>query len=205
MGIFREDISHFLNFIDQGNVYYFSIKVVHCKKKMNSKLFLVGICCLLSFPLFAQKTTVKEAFLEKWDNSKHYLVAIAEVMPEEFYDFKPTERQRSFKEQLLHIKQNMDWLSGTYFSSEENKKVNSDLIVSKDETITLLIEAFENSYELINQSTNEDLQETVEFFAGPKSKLQILNLMQDHVTHHRGQLIVYLNLKNIEPPKYVGW
>lgn len=154
---------------------------------------------------FAQNSTPKGAFLEKWDNSKHYLVAIAELMPEEFYDFKPTERQRSFKEQLLHIKQNMDWLSGNYFSSEENKKVNADLIVSKDETITLLIEAFDKSYELIKQSSDEDLEETVEFFAGLKSKLQILNLLQDHVSHHRGQLIVYLNLKNLEPPKYVGW
>ena len=153
----------------------------------------------------AQKTTPKEAFLEKWDNSKHYLVAIAELMPEEYYDFKPTERQRSFKEQLLHIKQNMDWLSGTYFSSVENKKLNKDLIVSKDETITLLIDAFEKSHKLIEQSSDEDLQEIVEFFAGLKSKLQILNLLQDHVTHHRGQLIVYLNLKNLEPPKYVGW
>ena len=154
---------------------------------------------------FAQVSTPKEAFLEKWDNSKHYLVAIAEVMPEKFYDFKPTERQRSFKEQLLHIKDNMDWLSTTYFSSEKNEKEKAGLDVSKDETITLLIEAFEKSHELIEQSTDEDLKETVDFFAGLKSKLQILNLLQDHVTHHRGQLIVYLNLKNLEPPNYVGW
>ena len=169
------------------------------------KKIILFIALIIFCSGFAQKTTPKEAFLEKWDNSKHYLVAIAEVMPEEFYDFKPTERQRSFKEQLLHIKRNMDWLSGTYFSSEENKKINPDLIVSKDETISLLIEAFEKSHKLIEQSTDEDLQEVVEFFAGLKSKLQILNLLQDHVTHHRGQLIVYLNLKNLEPPKYVGW
>ena len=169
------------------------------------KKIILFIALIIFGSGFAQDTTPKGAFLEKWNNSKHYLVAIAEVMPEEFYDFKPTERQRSFKEQLLHIKRNMDWLSGTYFSSEENKKINPDLIVSKDETISLLIEAFEKSHKLIEQSTDEDLQEVVEFFAGLKSKLQILNLLQDHVTHHRGQLIVYLNLKNLEPPKYVGW
>ncbi|MGK0251702.1 MAG: putative damage-inducible protein DinB, partial [Gammaproteobacteria bacterium] len=49
------------------------------------------------------------------------------------------------------------------------------------------------------------LKGTVEFFAGPKSRMQILNLLQDHVTHHRGQLIVYLNLNSIEPPQYSGW
>ncbi|HEA31501.1 MAG TPA: hypothetical protein ENH91_16165 [Leeuwenhoekiella sp.] len=48
------------------------------------------------------------------------------------------------------------------------------------------------------------LAEKVDFFAGEKSKLQILNLMQDHVTHHRGQLVVYLNLKEINSLGYLG-
>jgi uncharacterized damage-inducible protein DinB len=169
------------------------------------KKFILILALLIFATSFSQKATPKEAFLEKWDNSRDYLVAIAELMPEQFYDFKPTERQRSFKEQLLHIKGNMDWLSGTYFSVEEYKQVKTDTAISKEETIKLLTESFNASAELIKKASNEDLQETVEFFAGPKSKLQILNLLQDHVTHHRGQLIVYLNLKGQEPPKYVGW
>ena len=154
---------------------------------------------------FAQNATPKEAFLEKWDNSKHYLIAIAELMPEEFYVFKPTERQRSFKEQLLHIKQNMDWLSTAYFSKVENQAVKANPAISKKEVIALLKISFDATSEIIKNTSEESLSETVDFFAGPKSKLQILNLLQDHVTHHRGQLIVYLNLKNIIPPKYVGW
>jgi uncharacterized damage-inducible protein DinB len=31
----------------------------------------------------------------------------------------------------------------------------------------------------------------------------MLNILQDHVTHHRGQIIVYLNLKGIEAPEKV--
>ncbi|WP_374662973.1 DinB family protein [Parasegetibacter sp. NRK P23] len=37
------------------------------------------------------------------------------------------------------------------------------------------------------------------------SKLQIINLLSDHQTHHRGQLLVYLRLCGLTPPKYVGW
>lgn len=154
---------------------------------------------------FSQQAEPKKAFLEKWENSRDYLIAMAELMPEQFYDFKPTVRQRSFKEQLLHIKDNMDWLSRTYFSTEEYKRVKIDPEISKEGTIKLLTEAFNASSEIIKKASKEELQETVEFFAGSKSKLQILNLLQDHVTHHRGQLIVYLNLKGQEPPKYVGW
>jgi uncharacterized damage-inducible protein DinB len=169
------------------------------------KNFTLLIALLIFATSFSQQAEPKEAFLEKWDNSRNYLIAIAQLMPEQFYDFKPTERQRSFKEQLLHIKGNIDWLSGTYFSTEEYNRVKTDPEISKKETIKLLTEAFNVSSEIIKETSTEELQETVDFFAGPKSKLQILNLLQDHVTHHRGQLIVYLNLKNLEPPKYVGW
>jgi len=153
--------------------------------------------------MFAQQANVKDAFLEKWDNSKTYLLEMAQLMPEEDYEYKPTERQRSFAEQLEHIQGNMDWLSTKYFSREKEK---SDTFPSKKEQIiTSLEKAFDAVGETVAATSEEELKETVEFFAGPKSKLQILNLLLDHVTHHRGQLIVYLNLKEIEPPRYVGW
>lgn len=153
----------------------------------------------------AQQTNVKSAFLEKWENSKNYLVGIAEAMPEADYDFKPTERQMSFQEQLIHIKGNMDWLSTTYFTEKEFEKGESVIPETKEETIALLSAAFDATSEIIKNTSEETLEETVDFFAGPKSKLQILNLLQDHVSHHRGQLIVYLNLKEATPPKFVGW
>ena len=155
--------------------------------------------------LSAQQASPKGAWLEKWENSKTYLLKIAEAMPEEHYDFKPTEPQMSFKEQLMHIKGNMDWLSTTYFSSEDFKRNEGVQPATKEETIALLKTAFENAAQKINATPEEALTETVEFFAGPKSKLQILNLLQDHVTHHRGQIIVYLNLKDVKPPRFSGW
>ena len=88
----------------------------------------------------------------------------------------------------------------------------SDFIKSKKvtpKTKTALINeleiAFNNVATIINKVSLNDLSTEVEFFAGPKSKLQILNLLQDHVTHHRGQLIVYLNLNEIKPPSFIGW
>lgn len=153
----------------------------------------------------AQQITPKLAFLEKWENSKSYLIAIAEAMPEDNYNFKPTERQMSFKEQLLHIKGNMDWLSTTYFTNQKFEKNKNETFESKKDVISKLTASFDNVFAIIKNTSDEDLKETVDFFAGPKSKLQILNLLQDHVTHHRGQLIVYLNLNEIEPPKYSGW
>lgn len=145
------------------------------------------------------------AFLLKWENSKNYLIEMAELMPEENYNYKPTEREMSFQEQLLHIRKNMVWLSSTYFVTENYVKSEKIDPKSKAEIIEELTIAFDNASEIIKNVPLDDLTTEVDFFAGPKSKLQILNLMQDHVTHHRGQLIVYLNLNEIKPPKYSGW
>ena len=153
---------------------------------------------------FAQNETI-DVFLEKWQYSKTYLLDIAKAMPEDKYNYKPTEREMSFGEQLLHIKGNMDWLSTSYFTDEKYDKKKDDTKYSKEEIISMLEKSFDNVFENIKNSKPESLKEKVEFFAGPKTKLQILNLLQDHVTHHRGQLIVYLNLNEIVPPKYVGW
>jgi uncharacterized damage-inducible protein DinB len=172
---------------------------------MNKIGLLVLLIVINSSKIIAQQITPKIAFLEKWENSKSYLIAIAEKMPEENYDFKPTERQMSFKEQLIHINENMEWLSITYFTNIEYKKEKKELSKTKKETILALENTFDVVLEIITNTPEEELNEPVDFFAGTKSKLQILNLLQDHVTHHRGQLIVYLNLNEIYPPKYSGW
>ena len=85
---------------------------------------LILFILMVNSNLIAQNDGVS-AFLLKWENSKNYLLEIAEAMPEANYNFKPTERQMSFKEQLLHIRQNMLWLSETYFmENDENQKIS---------------------------------------------------------------------------------
>lgn len=162
-------------------------------------LFLIS-----SFSLSAQEN-VKSAFLEKLANSKTYLIEVAKAMPEDKYDFKPTEREMTFGKQLLHIKANMDWLSSTYFSDTPKKEKELEAKLTKAEIIAELEKSFDNASLLISKTPATTFDDKVDFFAGPKSKLQILNLLQDHVTHHRGQILVYLNLNGVKPPKYIGW
>lgn len=166
------------------------------------KQLLLLLTLTIGVSTMAQQTTAKTAFLEKWQNSKDYLIAMVDAIPEDQYDFKPTERQRSFVEQLEHMDKNMNWLGSTYFGMEAGtfpKDADKLVIMGHLEA------SFDAVYKAVENTPDEDLSITVDFFAGPKSKLQILNLLQDHMTHHRGQLIVYLNLQGIEPPRYVGW
>jgi uncharacterized damage-inducible protein DinB len=68
-----------------------------------------------------------------------------------------------------------------------------------------LNQAFELSMTALKNAENKDLSLKVDFFAGEKSLLQIIELMDDHLTHHKGQLAVYLRLNGITPPRFVGW
>ena len=169
------------------------------------KLILSIFVLSMTFSSHAQQLTYKEAFLEKWENSRDYLVAMAEAMPEEHYGFKPTERQMSFEAQVMHIKANMDWLSTTYFTELEFKRGDKVIPETKALVIAEITKAFNDAAAIIKNAEPGSFADEVKFFSGPKSKLQIMNLMQDHVSHHRGQLVVYLNLNEIEPPRYVGW
>lgn len=166
---------------------------------------IVFLLAFLFTNLVSAQKEVVNAFVEKWDNSKVYLLKMAESMPEDKFDFKPTDREMTFKEQVMHILDNMDWLSTTHFSNGDYKKKDRTAIVTKQQIVDEIGRSFDEAKIRVENNKETDLGKKVAFFAGEKTKLQILNLLQDHVTHHRGQLIVYLNLNQIKPPAYVGW
>jgi uncharacterized damage-inducible protein DinB len=171
-----------------------------------TKLALTFSMFLCGSMLYAQQANFKKAWLEKWNNSRDYLVAIAAAMPPESYDYKPTEREMSFEAQLIHIQGNMTWLGTAYFDMKATpltqEKGNK---LSKEELIASLKQGFNDVRKAVEDTPEKHFKEQVTFFAGNKSKFQILSLLHDHVTHHRGQLIVYLNMNNVKPPAYVGW
>jgi uncharacterized damage-inducible protein DinB len=65
--------------------------------------------------------------------------------------------------------------------------------------------AFNLAITTVQHVSANELDDQVDFFAGKKNKMLMVNLLNDHQAHHRGQLIVYLRLKGITPPPYTGW
>lgn len=141
----------------------------------------------------------------KWKNAKTYALKVAELLPEEQYNFKPVPDEMTFGEQLLHIAQNMNWLSPAYLLGSKQNNKSDAKVLSKQSIINTISTAYDSALAVHYRLTPKQLDEVVPFFAGPKSRRQILILMHDHQTHHIGQLIVYLRLKGIKPPEYVGW
>ncbi len=146
------------------------------------------------------------AALTKLQHAKEYTLKTAEAMPGERYNFKPTPEEMSFGEQLLHLASNLGWLTSEYLSQAKNPVSKTDAQLKKKEDIIAVVgKTYDYAIEVLKQVKPEQLSDTVRFFAGPLNKLQILNLINDHQTHHRAQLLVYLRLNGIKPPDYIGW
>ena len=173
------------------------------------KIFLLILLLSFSFIGIAQANHLLiNSHLEKFKNAKSYTLSMAEKLAEEKYDFKPVKQEMSFKEQLVHIGENIYWLSSTYIKEEPNpsnvKKGNSNEM-SKKQVMQFLNDAYEYGLKAMVELDEKSLSKEFNWNGGKLNKYQFLNLIQDHQTHHVGQLIVYLRINNIEPPKYIGW
>ncbi|GGD26520.1 DinB family protein [Flavobacterium orientale] len=144
--------------------------------------------------------------LKKLENSKAYLLQVADMMPADQYAFRPTEEEMRFGDQLLHISSNIGWLCSSYLSDGTNPVSKSDeKLTTKDSIRAVVVRTYDYAIGVLKQFPSDALGDKVSFFAGPLTKLQIINLLSDHQTHHRGQLLVYLRLSGLTPPRYVGW
>lgn len=166
-------------------------------------LLLPGLL-MMSYGIMGQESFLKD-FKIKWQNAADYTLEFARAMPEDHYGYTPTPVEMTFREQLKHVAGNMVWLSSSYLDGSKTHIDPSKSGNSKKEIIAMLEKSFEYAATTINAMTEKDLNEQVDFISGTMTRRRVLLLLTDHVTHHRGQLVVYLRMKNVEPPKYVGW
>jgi len=142
----------------------------------------------------------------RWANARDYTLAVAEAMPAEDYDFRPVDTVgMTFGEQLLHLGHNARWLSINKLKGDERPAKPTIDATDKEAVMAYVQESFAIADKVLGGLSFSDLDQKVEWFTGPISKRRIGLLIFDHATHHRAQAIMYLRMKGIEPPRYVGW
>lgn len=146
-------------------------------------------------------------FYPVWQRAGAYLLEVAEAMPAELYNYQPTEDVFTFAEQLMHTAANIYFLNATYIQDKEMEEFDLETEgKSKEEIIQLLREAIATVDASYQALAPEEENEPVNLFSRiDTNKKRIFLLIRDHMTHHRGQLVIYLRMNGIEPPSYVGW
>ena len=158
-----------------------------------------------SLDLKAQ-TYFYDQFPDVWKRSMSNSRELAEAMPANLYDYKPTPEAMSFGDQILHIASNISYLAATingekmsFFEKEDRQSLD------KDSIIEILDAANNHVLDLIKNTDQSQLDEEIVFANENMTKENIFYLLRGHQTHHRGQALVYLRLNGIATPAYVGW
>jgi uncharacterized damage-inducible protein DinB len=162
----------------------------------------------ITSPLFPQQDNYIKDYLERFENSRKYLILVAELMPEDAYDFKATPESMSFAENLMHIGYAADWHSQSLLGGRVSRDWKTDTVFkvatkSKEEMIATINKTFDATIKLIENFDTTQFDDELDYFGLNRTKLQIFSLLADHVTHHRGQMLVSLRLNGVIPPRYV--
>lgn len=157
----------------------------------------------------AQTATLSGDLLTDWQQQKRMMMGIAEAMPEETYKFKPTEAQRTYAEQILHIAGANVYLMQHLGGAAAAPQVDTtDFTVfglpatSKAVVLEALSEGYDYGIAVLQEFSDEQLLETI---AGPRylgnvTRVKMAYFTLSHAMDIYGQMAVYLRLNGVTPP-----
>jgi uncharacterized damage-inducible protein DinB len=164
---------------------------------------LLGIYFIASTQVIAQ--TSKEEFMNKWNNSKQFSLDVLDKMPETGMDYKTDSAAMSFKEQIHHIGSSIVGISKGYLMGGE-PGFNIDIkTATKAELADFIGKSYDYGAKAMTSMTVEQGKEVQDVFGNQASRNQVMALLMDHSTHHRGAAIAYLRSNGIEPPAFNGF
>jgi len=172
---------------------------------MRSLTLLVTV--LVTLPVMAAESDFKAMFVKHWQMAKEFTLAVAEAMPAEGYDFKPSKDEQSFGQLMVHIAaQNSDSCATATGTKVPPSIPSSDVYppeTDKQTAIKLLTLSFDTCAKELDAMPPEQWNKEVYKFQGkPVRASEALWYTFTHMAHHRGQAEVYLRMKNIKPPAW---
>jgi len=177
-------------------------------------VFALFVSLLAAAPSVAQEraTSMAGTVGERWSLVKGQFVSLAEAMPADKYDFKPTtgafKDVRTFGEQVKHVA-----CANVAFANEiAHKNPPPDCETggtnpahTKTELLKYLRESFGECDKAFAALTPGNALDPIDGrYGGPSTRLGMLTLAVWHATDHYGQLVVYLRMNGIVPPASAG-
>ena len=136
-----------------------------------------------------------------WTRSMNQLIRTADAMPEDKWNFKTTEPQRTFGQHVMHIVQIDSKLLSGLGAKTPPPTINMSA-TSKADVMIALRQSLEYGQTVIKEFDDAGLLERVNgIFLGPSaSRVRLINFSMAHSQDVFGQLVVYLRLNGVIPP-----
>ena len=162
---------------------------------------------LFSQTLFAQKDAFIKEYLERFENSRTYLFSVVKAMPADKYSYKPTDDEMTFARQFLHIAGAMNYHCQELLVGKKDSRRTDSTYTVGGKSIEMMMElvnkTFDETSSVLKQFDPSHFEDRINYGPLSRTKRQVFLLLADHITHHRAQMLVYLRLNGIVPPKYV--
>lgn len=168
------------------------------------KAFLTAIAFGFLGMYAAHAQTTMEEFWAKWENSEKFTLEVVDKMPDNLLDYRPHESSMSFKEQVTHIGGSIAGLSKNFMLGAEPGFPIDAKPQSKEEIKKFISDCYDYGKKTISDLSEDQLGEVIDTFAGEVTRRQMLGLIDDHVTHHRGAAVSFIRSNGIEPPAFMG-
>jgi uncharacterized damage-inducible protein DinB len=171
---------------------------------------LLAACCM-ALPARAQDMNMKKepkpalsssaALLEEWNDLGRRIIAIAEDMPEDKYDYKPKPEMRSWAGQVSHLAEGNYYFINPATGKPLPKEGPETPIKTRAELVAKVKKSFQEGADLIKSQGDAGMAKTVD--AGGQM-MRIDALAYDLIAHgneHYGQIVVYYRLNGLVPPE----
>jgi dienelactone hydrolase/uncharacterized damage-inducible protein DinB len=145
--------------------------------------------------------------LDRWNDIGNRLIAMAQDFPEDKYDFKVQNGERTFAQNLLHaaaldfvlIRRVSGSNLGPDFGSGDNP--SRDVFKTKADVVKFVQEAVADGAQVIQQQGDVGLDNTSKFLGNRLAhNSSIWTFAIEHSGEHYGQLVVYYRANNLVPP-----
>jgi hypothetical protein len=181
------------------------------KTKVTSILFLLmaSMAWATSKPK-EEHRTVTQILDQVIRNTEEEFVPAAEAMPEDKFNFAPTEGEfkgvRTFAQQIKHVAAVNYEVAAAILEQKPPIDLNGEAgpasITSKADIIKFLKDSFAYVHKAIATINETNLTETVmsPFGEGKITRLGMASVLSWHAYDHYGQMVVYLRMNGIIPP-----
>lgn len=140
-----------------------------------------------------------------WQFNRDGLVGVVNAMPEDKFGFKPTPAQESFAQRVMHVVNTDVKLLSGLGGKTPAPTINANA-TSKADVLAALNQSMDYGAALLKEFNDQQLSERVMSmpFMGPTvSRLRLAYFSIAHTQDIYGQLVVYLRLNGVTPPRSV--
>lgn len=162
---------------------------------------LVGMVGLAAVQARAADSGFLGPLRQQWESNRNLVVRVAEVIPEDKYDYRPTPEVRTIREQFTHIIGENFMYMGFVTGDPPRDMTRINNLKTRAEILKAINESYDYGAKAL---AGLDDPKAVEMISMRNQQVPrwaaVLAVIVDNMDHY-GNLVVYMRLNGIVPPR----